>query len=412
MKAINVLELKKGMVLAEDVRATNGRLLIATGTILDRKHLRIMNIWGVTEAWIHEHDESVQKPEAGSVADSETFGKLQQYVDQLFIGHDLDQEETAELHRLKIMDLMERVKDGWKPHPEPFSNDEPSEVVGGAEPESISALLAKDVDLASIPDIYFQLRKVIDDISASGEHIAEVISRDPGISARLLKMVNSPIYGYGGKIESLKDGVFIIGTRGLSELVLCMSLIDQFKKFPVSIIKPRQIWTHSIACGVIARVLASYRNDLNPDRCFVAGLLHDVGKLIMITRMPQKVKEISRVARKNRIPVFQAEQKLLQWDHARLVSELFRTWNFPPELRDIVGNHHDLETARDYLETSVVHIADIITIIWEYGSSISSMVPPISRKAWKALDLPKSVLATTISKSKRQIEDMVSIFLE
>lgn len=412
MALINVGELKEGMILAEDLSASNGRLLIAKGTVINKKHVRIMNIWGVTEASVHDSSISSKKRNSMTAEQAEALRAAEKYARGLFQCCDLDHAATAELLRLKVMALQDDYLHGRRPPVNFFLNSDQAETPAGNGSLHVSDLLRREVELTSLPDIYFQLKRVIDDVSASGDHIAEVVGRDPGLASKLLKVVNSPLYGQPGKVDSLKKGVFLIGSKALIQLVLGVSIIQKFKNISTDAISLRRLWTHSIACGVIARILSSYKKDVVGERCFIGGLLHDIGRLIMLNQLAPETVNTFAHAQKNKIPLYLAERSWFNWDHALVGSELLRQWNLPLELRDMIANHHEPSLAENVAEASIIHFADIITVVCEYGFNGSPLVPPLAPEAWDALDLPLSVLAATISKAGRQIDDMLSIMLE
>ena len=413
MPTINVQEVKPGMTAAEDVMASNKRLLIPKGTVIEKKHIRVMNIWGVTELSIVEDAFEDKSDQAAAPENGKALEACWQYVNRIFVDHDLAEKASAELYRLKMLDQINKYNQGWRPQdPEGDAPADDKIHYDKSDSPRLKDLIKKEIELISPPDIYLQLNRVLENISASGDHIAEVVGRDPGIAAKLLKIVNSPIYGKPGKVDSLKQAVFLLGARALTELVLGISLVDRFKGNSTNRQLLRKVWIHSIACGVIARVLASYRKDLDPERCFLGGLLHDIGRIILFKQIPRRMADIYRYSKKNQIPLHIAEERLLGFNHSLVGEELFRHWNFPIELINIVGRHHNPVLARDMVETSLIHLADIISIVNEYGLSASQTAPFLAPQAWEALNLPISVLAATISKSRRQIADMIDIMLE
>ncbi|MBF0480870.1 MAG: HDOD domain-containing protein [Desulfovibrionaceae bacterium] len=411
MGLLNIADLKPGMTVARDVTGKNGRMLLPKGLTLTEAHLRVFNIWGVTEAEVY----GASRDEASEAAlDAIDAGVLKAAASQaalMFSASNTDHPAVSELLRLRVIELAETAATADQanqagpagPVKEADQGDPPP------APSSPEALLAGDQDMGSFPEVYFELQKALDDPGSSDAHIADIIGRDPGLTARLLKLANSPLYGFSSRIDSLARGVMMIGGRELFQLALGLTVIDKFKDVPPGLLSARQVWEHAIGCAVFARVLAVHARNLSHDRLFVAGLLHDLGRLVMLKKIPRHMARIVKTAQSERIPLHLAEKRHLGYDHAELGRALMRKWRLPPVLCEIVAAHHEPETAADVPEAALIHLADLMAVSAGDGSLC---VPRLSPAAWDQLGLSVSVLAVALSQAKRQMREMVASFLD
>lgn len=153
-------------------------------------------------------------------------------------------------------------------------------------------ILNRAPDLPSLPDVYYRVETVLEDPNFSLEQLSEAIQVDPSISTRLLKLANSAYYGFPSKIDTITRAATIIGTQEIRELILATAVISIFQGMPVGAVSMRSFWEHSIACGLAARAIADCRGEANVERFYVAGLLHDIGRLVLYLGQPHEMNEL------------------------------------------------------------------------------------------------------------------------
>lgn len=268
------------------------------------------------------------------------------------------------------------------------------------------------VKVSSLPLIFYQINEAVNDPESSFTEIARIISGDAGLAARLLKIVNSAFYGFPNRIETIIHAVSIIGSTQLRDLALATTVINQFKGIPKNLIDMESFWRHNIACGLAARVIAIYRRESSPDRFYVTGLLHDIGRLVILSHIPEMAMEALKVSESKKILLYQAEQEVMGFDHAQVGEMLLTSWKLPDRLIEAVGCHHEIKKAKKYaLKASIVHVADIISNAMELGSSGEHYVPPMQERAWERLELPTSILSSIINQIDRQYGEAVEMFI-
>jgi len=416
MGLLNIADLKPGMTIARDVIGKNGRMLLPKGLALTEAHLRVCNIWGVTEAEVYGASRDEASEAAYHAIDPERLKAAAHRAALLFSGCNTEHPAVSELLRLRVIELAETAGEngetGLFDRPGPARTLEAGQDRLPPAPSSPAALIAGDEDMGSFPEVYFELQNALDNPGSSDAHIADIIGRDPGLSARLLKLANSPLYGFASSVDSLARGVMMVGARELIQLALGLTVIDKFKDIPQGLLNVRQVWEHAIGCAVFARILAVHTEKLSLDRLFVAGLIHDLGRLVMLKKIPRHMARIMETARVERIPLYAAEKRLLGYDHADLGLAIMKKWRLPPVLCEIVGSHHAPETVINIPEAALVHLADLMTIACGVGYNGSPYVPPLSPAAWDSLGLPVSVLAVVLSQAGRQMREMTSSLLD
>lgn len=228
----------------------------------------------------------------------------------------------------------------------------------------------KDVmGLVSPPEVCIRMLDLVESPKSTAHEIGEVISSDPNLSARLLKIVNSSFYNYSGRIDTLSRAIAIVGTRELYSLAVSVSAIRAFSKIPVEIINMDTFWRHSIFCGIIARYLGKRCGVLHPERLFVAGLLHDIGALVCFARAPEKAQELLLIAEGDEQTLAYAEQQEFGFNHADLGGMLAALWNLPDTLVEAISCHHNpLEAVCSKQQAAIVNIADILADRSELGA--------------------------------------------
>lgn len=259
---------------------------------------------------------------------------------------------------------------------------------------SAKSLVEGSVRLASLPEVCIRVNEMLDEDNVTVAGLGRVILQDTSLTARLLKIVNSSYYGFESKIETVSRAVTVVGLRELRGLVIAASAVEMFSNVPDETLNKVRFWRHSLYCGVIARLLADKCHVLHSERLFVAGLLHDIGKLIIAQRLPDKTLQIILTARENKQPIFEIERKLLGFTHAEVGGELMKLWNMPETLFEAVAFHHSPRSAdKGLMETCLVHIANILTHDAEQkldkGRDVNLQV--IDPLAWEVTGLDDSI---------------------
>ncbi|MBK8162772.1 MAG: HDOD domain-containing protein [Gammaproteobacteria bacterium] len=275
------------------------------------------------------------------------------------------------------------------------------------------SLVARSKTVSSLPSVFLRLQNVVNDARSSNRDIANVISDDPGLAVRLLRVANSAFYGFPSKIDTVTRAVTVIGGKQLRDIALATSVIDLFKGVPQELVTMESFWRHSLACAVAARILATYRRASNVEHFFVAGLLHDIGRLIMYTEIPDQCRQLFAQREAENCLLYPLEKKLLGFNHADVSGALLEAWKLPPALSEPVARHHRPADAASTPEAGVsaalIHLADIIAHAMEMGSSGERYVPPLSAEAWQRLSLPESILPAVLKQLEYQYGDALAL---
>jgi putative nucleotidyltransferase with HDIG domain len=223
------------------------------------------------------------------------------------------------------------------------------------------AVVRDNARLLSVPEIVSRLNQMVEDPNASAADIANLISQDPTLTARLLKLVNSPFYNFPASIDTVSMAIAVLGTRQLRDLVMSHVLIRQFSKPTTTDFDIESFWCHSLTCAIGARIIAGELKVANQERFFVAGLLHDIGKMVMHLALPERCRELTQTLKQDRSHLQTIEERVFGFDHAQLGAELLRQWHLPESLIEPCRFHHHPEQATRFVrETAALHLADTI----------------------------------------------------
>jgi HD-like signal output (HDOD) protein len=404
MVAVQTDKLIPGKILAEEVRDINGRLLLARGSEIGENHIRIFKIWGVSEVNIEGPAQSGDKivPEFNP----EIYEQVTKAAQHVFRHTDLEHPFVKKIFDLAVQFRCENHLIGS----EITVNIEAPATKAGSQLKDFRERLGKrKIVLPEIPSVVFELNEVIANPMSSAADIAQVVNRSPSLTALLLKIVNSSFYGFPSKIDKVSHAVTLIGTREISGLALGISILSIFKNIPKEMIDMYSFLKHSLACGILSRILAAQKNLSHTEQLFVSGLLHDLGRLILYLYFAdESLIILSRAGKYNRL-LYREEKDLLGVDHAQVGKELMEQWKLPLVLENNVLFHHMPSEAPQTIPATIVHLADIIANSLGIGSSGERFVPPLDTQAWENLEMPLSSFDAVIGQAMHQFDSLESI---
>jgi len=277
----------------------------------------------------------------------------------------------------------------------------------------IEELFQSEVEIPTLPEVYYDFKEAMEDPDGSFDEISAIISTDTGLSVRLLKIVNSAFYAFPSQIETISHAISVVGLEQLNNLVFSTVVMDRFKGIPDSVINMESFWKHSIACGLAARVIASHRKEANTERFFVAGMLHDIGRLVLALSAPFSILSVFMRCKSDQSPLHEAEKNVLGFSHTDVGQLLLKNWKLPDFHQKIVANHHQEDSSFD-LESGILNVADDIANDLKLGDSGEGVFPPpLDLELWEKLQLPED---TNIEKIKAETEKLYnstsSVFLQ
>lgn len=396
MGIVHIDQIKPESVLAEELRDINGRLLLAKGQKILRKHIRILKIWGITEIDVVGEDGGEAAEED---ADQAGIEEIEERTRDLFRHADMSHPAMAELFRLSVWHQRERKSSGpllMKDHVEESGDH-------GTEIDVRDKINVHSMKLPEIPAIVFELNDAISDPSSSAANVAQVVSKSPSLSARLLQIANSSFYGFPSKIDSISRAVTLIGNREISSLALGVSALTIFQDISKNLIDMRQILKHSFACGIISRIFAAQKNIPQTEQLFVSGLLHDIGRLVVYRYFPGHAKRLWRQSTESGKLLIQEEPSCLGCRHTDIGKFLLRKWKLPPALENNVAYHHRPSMAPNPVHAGIVHVADILVNGMGIGTSGERHVPPLDEKVWDDLGISPKSFGMTIRQALHQL---------
>lgn len=271
-------------------------------------------------------------------------------------------------------------------------------------------LVAGAIHLVSLPEVFLRVNQMVDDPRHSAADIGRVLSQDPGMTARLLKIVNSPFYGLPSRIDSISRAITVVGTQDLRDLILATSVTKIFSGLSDDLVTMNSFWHHSIGCALIARGLAAQRREVHAERFFIAGLLHDIGSLIIYRRTPELARKAALRATQQSEALYLAEQAVMGFDHAAVGGELLRAWNFPTSLEEAVAFHHTPEKAKQFpVDAALIHLATIIATGMRFGDSDDQHVAPLQSSAWDVLGLSTNVIEPVVIEAEAQFSETLRL---
>ncbi len=271
-----------------------------------------------------------------------------------------------------------------------------------------------ETHIPSLPTVYYEFSSAVRKLDTSFEDIGKIIGKDPGLTARLLKIVNSAYFGFDSQVETISHAISIIGIEQLNDMVLSTVVMKQFKDVPSEALAMDSFWKHSIACGIASKVLAIEMGIENPERVFVAGLMHDIGRLVICNKASFETLKIFFMMKNQNIEICVAERETLGFDHAELGGKMLENWNLPEFHQEVLTFHHKPSLAPNFIvEASIVHVADILMNTLDFGSSGETVIQEFDFKAKRLTGIEnKSLYLKVIKKTEEKLDDAFRIFFQ
>ena len=254
-------------------------------------------------------------------------------------------------------------------------------------------------ELPTLPHVVQKLASTIGRPNVSAEEIGTLIERDQVLAAKVLRLANSPFYGFPARIASVGHAVIVLGLNVVKGLTLCATAFDIMKDAGMD-----QLWRHSLGVAITAQILGSRLSIKNPEEVFMAGLLHDIGKVVLYVKWRDVGDQIKTAQKTGDRPMMDIEQDLFELTHADVGGWLANAWHLPTALREPIQYHHKPAAAQEAtLQTAIVHVADILVKGLACGNPGDDLVPPLSLQAWDIVGLDERTLASCVAKASDEI---------
>lgn len=226
---------------------------------------------------------------------------------------------------------------------------------------SPESLLTNNLELVSLPSIVSQISEMVADPASTAADIGVLISQDTGLSIRLLKIVNSPFYGFPSSIETIPMAITVIGVRQLRDLVFTTCMINKYSNIPSNLLNPDSFWSHSIATAISAQLIAQYVKLSNYERLFTCGVLHDIGLLIMTMTAPDEARQVLELSSNSNKPCHDFQMSVFGFSQGELGAALIRKWQLPESFIEPIQLQQTNKVGIRYpMETAILKVANVM----------------------------------------------------
>jgi len=225
---------------------------------------------------------------------------------------------------------------------------------------NLDELVAKAEDLFVLPDSVTRLKECMDDKASSIDDIGDIIAFDPSLATQLLRVANSALYRFPNKIDTITKAIQVVGTRSTYDLALAYGVSQAFSDVDGQRVDLDKFWEQSVSCGLLAKYFADIRNIREPERFFVAGLLHNIGELVVVTTMPESAKRCE--AFNTRVTPAELQFGVLGYTYTTLSARLIEKWGIPESIMSPIASIHDTENESLSVEQRILQLSYVLAL--------------------------------------------------
>jgi putative nucleotidyltransferase with HDIG domain len=275
---------------------------------------------------------------------------------------------------------------------------------------SVEQVTARIYDLPSLPAIVVELLESVNQQDINIEAIAAKISRDQALAAKTLRLANSSFYGLPHKVTSIQDSIAVLGLRSVRTLVTAAAVTGNFVNKVGGAFNFQAFWRHCIATALAAKALGPYVG-VSGENAFTAGLLHDIGRLVLVTRFPEHYAAVLAYRARADCHLLSAEKEVLGIDHAMVGHALAQYWKFAPLILEAIAGHHAPGETEPGSLIGVIHVADAIAHALDLSGEENDLVPPLSGTAWNRMGLAREAYTQVFKETESQFEGICQILV-
>lgn len=247
-------------------------------------------------------------------------------------------------------------------------------------------------EIPALPDVAMKVLRMTEDPLVSAREVAAAVAVDVALTSRILKIANSAYYGMSRRISTVNEAVLLLGMRSLRSLALAAAAYDTLKQEVRGYSLPAgELWRHSVACALTSQVVAHRSRAAAAEEAFVAGLLHDVGKVVLNTYVGDQFQAILALVELEGIPFHEGEKVILGFEHAEVGARIAEKWNLPSHLCGAIAGHHDVALGGEKPTlAAVVHVANCICVTEGLGTNGDGLPPTFDECALSLLKLDEA----------------------
>jgi HD-like signal output (HDOD) protein len=273
-------------------------------------------------------------------------------------------------------------------------------------PDLVEKRVIELTSLPTLPGVLRQIARLTEERDSSAHDVAKLIGTDQVLSAKVLRLINSPMYGFPGRISSVTHAIVLLGFNVIKGLVMGTSVFSTIGAHG------RGLWQHSLGCAVLARRLGMMKGLKEPEEIMVAGLLHDLGKVALMYIAPDDYGAAVEAAKSSRRPISTLEEQTFGMSHTQAAAILAHEWHFPERLSSPLVYHHMPSRAKNHAEyAALVHLADILARGMGYGDPGDSTMPPLDADAYRGLGLSLAQIDNALMEAEAEYAAGARAFL-
>ena len=265
-------------------------------------------------------------------------------------------------------------------------------------------------DLPSLPAVVMELLGSIDQEDVDISVLAKKVSHDQALTAKTLRLANSSLYSLQVKVTTIQQAITFLGFQTTRNLITAAAVTGCFAQGQCAGFSHKAFWRHSIATAACCKVLAR-RMRVNQDYAFTAGLLHDIGRLVLVSTFPQQYEEVLAHQRRTDSALLDAEREVMGVDHVVAGAALAQHWNFSDTMKTAIACHHDPDAPGAGLLAMIVHVANAIVHALDLVGDEDELVPTVSSSAWTALGLNEEAYLHVFRETELQFEEITLILM-
>ena len=282
----------------------------------------------------------------------------------------------------------------------------------GDQPTTLDDILKQVKDLPALPHVILKVVKMAAQPEVSAREIGQVIAKDPSFSVRLLKLANSSYYGLPQTVSTITDAVAMLGHRSVRNMALVAATQDVlYRSISGYDLEAGDLWRHSLACAYAAEMLAVHCGYPESEEAFVAGLLHDIGKVIIGMHVEGAIPRIQAHMTENSCTFIEAERAILSFDHAEVGGRIASHWNLPGNLVQAIAWHHQpVRNGKLSLLAGIIHIANGLCLMTGIGLGADGLCSSIDPIAYTTLNLDEAAVDEIMARLVEAIREQQLFF--